>query len=82
MSYTLPYNEPESTHEQDSGPILAIYVCDLYELKTTLIEEILEGPIVHIDYATCLEYMMRDYTGYLVNLFSYTEDVAFFMMKD
>ncbi len=82
MSYTLPYNEPESTPEQDSGPILAIHVCDLYELKTTLIEEILEGPIVHIDYATCLEYMMRDYTGYLVNLFSYTEDVAFFMMKD
>ena len=84
MSYTLQYNddEPVVSPEQDSGPILGIHVCDLYELKTTLIEEILEGPIVHIDYATCLEYMMRDYTAYLVNLFSYPEDVAFFMMKD
>lgn len=84
MSYTLQYNddEPVVSPEQDSGPILGIHVCDLYELKTCLLGEILDGPLVHIDYATCLEYMIRDYTAYLVNLFSYPEDVAFFMMKD
>ena len=83
MSYTSLSNDDYIViPEQDSGPVLGIKICDLYEIKHSVIMEIVGDTPVHIDFATCLEYMMRDYTGYLVNLFSYTEDVAFFMMKD
>ena len=83
MSSMLPSNNDYIViPEQDSGPILGIKVCDLYEIKQSVIMEIIGDTPVPIDFATCLEYMMRDYTGYLVNLFSYPEDVAIFMMKD
>lgn len=83
MSYTSLSNDDYIViPEQDSGPILGIKICDLYEIKHSVIMEIVGDTPVHIDFATCLEYMMRDYTGYLVNLFSFPEDVAIFMMKD
>ena len=84
MSYTLQYNndEPVVIPEQDSGPVIAVHVCDMYELKEWLVNEIVGAAYIHRDLATCMEYLVRDYTSYLVNLFSYPEDVAFFMMKD
>lgn len=69
-------------NEDPFSPIVGVHIADSYELMSDTIYELIGENIVSNDYTACLKYIIKDYTSYLVNMFSFEEHVAFFMLKD
>lgn len=69
-------------NEDPFSPVVAVHIADSYEFMSDVLHEVIGGNIVSPEYITCLKYIIKDYTSYLVNMFSFEEHVAFFMLKD